>query len=551
MKKSLMSRILAAAMAVLMLALTGCGGSSSSGSGSGSAPATPPAEDGVLRMTAAFADPIDPACTMDSASLQMIVNMYDSLVYPDLDGSILKGAAEDYNISGDGLVYTFTLKENMKFHDGSIVTAQDVVFSYNRMATIGQGYAYLFNGIVDTVEAPDEKTVVFTLTKPFAPFLSLLCRVYIVNEEVVMANLASGSYGEFGDYGVAYLSEHDAGSGAYVCTNFSVNDRIVIEKFDEYHGTFAENAPKVMELINGTEAATVRTMMANGQLEVSDQWQTYEAYQALDQLDGIELGGYGAGQILYLMMNTQRAPMDDVHVRRALAYLIDYDQVTNVLFPGYKPVTTYSGDSLAGSAISIEKHSFNMDKALEEFKASKYADQLLNGEMAIEVAWVSEVPDEEKLALLIQACAAQLGVKVEVVKVAWATHVQNTASVESTPHTSVCFMSPNYGEAGAMLYQRLHSDTAGTWEQTEWIQDPELDALIDKALSTIDDAERFALYDQIQQIALDQVYGIAVSEQGEIRAYVDNIRMPMVERDIACTTLGYNFLMKDYQMLDQ
>lgn len=549
MKRKMLSRILAAAMAALMLALTGCGGSGSSSSSS--TPAAPAAEDGVLRMTAAFADPIDPACTMDSASLQMIVNMYDSLVYPDLDGTILKGAAEDYTISEDGLVYTFTLKENMKFHDGSVVTAQDVVFSYNRMATIGQGYAYLFNGTVASVEAPDEKTVVITLTKPFAPFLSLLCRLYIVNEEVVMANLASGSYGEFGDYGIAYLSQNDAGSGAYVCTNFAVNDRIVIEKFDEYHGTFAENAPEVMELINGTEAATVRTMMANGQLEVSDQWQTYEAYQALGQLDGVELGAYGAGQVLYLMMNTQRAPMDDVHVRRALSYLIDYEQVYSVLFPGYLPVTNYAGDNLAGSAISVDKYAYNMDKALEEFKASKYADQLLNGELAIEVAWVSEVPDEEKLALLIQAAAAQLGVKVEVVKVAWATHVQNTASVESTPHTSVCFMSPNYGEAGSMLYQRLHSDTAGTWEQTEWIQDPELDALIDTALNTIDAAERYALYDQIQQIALDQVYGIAVAEQGEIRAYVDNIRMPMVERGVACTTLGYNFLMKDYQMLDQ
>ena len=449
MKKKMFSRILAAVMALLMLALAGCGDASAPSDPA--TPAAPAAEDGVLRMTAAFADPIDPACTMDSASLQMIVNMYDSLVYPDLDGTILKGAAADYTISEDGLVYTFTLKENMKFHDGSIVTAQDVVFSYNRMATIGQGYAYLFQGIVDTVEAPDEQTVVITLSKPFAPFLSLVCRLYIVNEDVVMANLGEGNYGEFGDYGIAYLSEHDAGSGAYVCTNFAVNDRIVIEKFDEYHGTFAENAPKTMELINGTEAATVRTMMANGQLEVSDQWQTYEAYQALGQLDGVELGGYGAGQILYLMMNTQRAPMDDVHVRRAMAYLIDYEQVTNVLFPGYKAVTTYSGDNLAGSDISVEKHSYNMDKALEEFKASKYADQLLNGEIAIEVAWVSEVPDEEKLALLIQAAAAQLGVKVEVVKVAWATHVQNTASVESTPHSSVCFMSPNYGEAGSML----------------------------------------------------------------------------------------------------
>lgn len=547
MKKSLFTRVLAVAMAAMFLLLAGCG---ASGSDTPNAPEQNAAQDGVLRMTGAFGDPIDPACTMDSASLQMIVNMYDSLVYPDLDGTILKGVASDYTISDDGTVYTFTLKENVKFHDGSIMTAQDVVFSYNRMKTIGQGFAYLFQGVVDTVEAPDEQTVVITLTKPFAPFLSILCRIYIVNEDVVMANLADGDYGDMGDYGIAYLSENDAGSGAYYCKSFTINDRIVIEQFADYHESINEKAPKTMELINGTEATTVRTMMANGQLEVSDQWQTYESYQALGELDGVELGTYGAGQILYLMMNTKAAPLDDVHVRRAIAYMIDYEQVYTTLFPGYLPVSNYVGDNLAGAKISGSKYGYDMDKAMEEIKASKYADALLSGQMPIQVAWVSEVPDEEKLALLLQSSADQLGIKIEVVKVAWATQVQNTAAIESTPHCSVCYTSPNYGEAGANLYQRLHSDTAGTWEQTEWIQDPELDAMINDALNTIDEAERFAKYDKIQQIALDQVYGIPVAEQGEIRAYQDNISLPMVERGIACTTLGYNFLMKDYRITD-
>ena len=60
-----------------------------------------------------------------------------------------------------------------------------------------------------------------------------------------------------------------------------MNERIVMTKFADYHGTFAENAPDTVEIINGTEAATVRTMMANGELEISDQWQTYDAYQSL------------------------------------------------------------------------------------------------------------------------------------------------------------------------------------------------------------------------------------------------------------------------------
>ena len=545
MKKSLWTRILAGAMSVMMLALAGCG------SGSETPQPTDTSTAGkVIRMTTAFADPFDPACVMDSASCEVVVNLYDSLVYPDLDGTILKGVAEDYTISDDGTVYTFTLKDGVKFHDGSDMTAQDVAFSYDRLITIGQGYAYLFQNHVDKVEATNDNTVTITLKAPFAPFLSMLCRLYIVNEDLVRDNLGTGDYGDMGDYGMAYLAEHDAGSGAYVCTNYTINDRIVMNKFEQYHGTFAENAPETVEIINGTEAATVRTMMANHELEISDQWQTYEAYQALSQLDGIKLDTFGSGQILYLMFNTKSAPLDDVHVRRALSYMIDYEQVYTNLFPGYLPTTNYVGDGLVGAETSAEKYSYNMDKAKEELEASQYADQLLSGQMPIEVAWVSEVPDEEKLALLIQSSAAQLGVNVEISKVAWATQVQNLSSLDSTPNTSVCYMSPDYGEAGSLLYQRLHSDTAGTWQQTEWLQDTALDTKIDASLSTVDDSARFALYDEIQSEALDQVYGVAVAEQGQSRAYADYIKFPVVERGVASTTLGYNFLFKDFQVLD-
>ncbi len=545
MKKSLIKRGLAAAMAALMLGLAGCGGGGTQGT-----PQNNESGEKIIRLTSAFGDAFDPAIATDSSSCSVVVNLYDSLVYPDLDGTILKGVAQDYTISDDGLTYTFQLKDGVLFHDGSAMTAQDVVFSHQRLLTMGQGYAYLFQRYVDRVEAPDDATVVFTLKTPFAPFLSMLCRLYIVNEDVIMKNLADGSYGEFGDYGTQYLTTADAGSGAYVCSNYMVNERIVMKKFAEYHGEFAENAPETVEMINGTEAATVRTMMANGELEISDQWQTYESYQALGKLDGIRLEGYGAGQILYLMMNTKTAPLDDVHVRRALAYMIDYDQVVKTLFPGYLDVNNYVGDSLLGSEITTTKYSYNLDKAREELEASAYADDLKSGKMTIKVSWVSEVPDEEKLALLLQSSADQLGIKVEINKVAWANQVQNTAAVESTPNASVCFMSPDYNEAGSMLFQRLHSDTAGTWQQTEWLQNTDLDNQITEALSTMDETARFSMYAQLQDEALDQVYGIAVAEQGELRAYADYIYFPAVERGVASTTLGYNFLFKDFQVLD-
>ena len=130
------------------------------------------------------------------------------------------------------------------------------------------------------------------------------------------------------------------------------------------------------------------------------------------------------------------------------------------------------------------------------------------------------------------------------------TDAQNVANVNTTANVGVCYMSPDYNEAGSLLYQRLHSDTAGTWQQMEWLQDPTLDSKIETALSTMDTDQRYALYGEIQNEALEQVYGIPVAEQGEKHAYVNYIYFPAMEKGVASTTLGYNFLFKDFQVLD-
>ena len=101
-----------------------------------------------------------------------------------------------------------------------------------------------------------------------------------------------------------------------------------------------------------------------------------------------------------------------------------------------------------------------------------------------------------------------------------------------------------------MLYQRFDSDTAGTWQQTEWLQDTALDEEIVKSLTTIDDDERIALYEDIQKQALENCWGIPVAEQAEKHAYYDYVGFPAMERAAAgqsvCTTMGYNFLFRTF-----
>ena len=199
--------------------------------------------------------------------------------------------AERWEVSEDGLTYTFYLKKGIKFHNGDELTASDVAFSMNRLLTIGEGYAYLFADSMGSVETPDDYTVVFHLKKTFGPFVSALVRLPILNEEQVMANKQDGPYGEFGDYGKAWLVSNDAGSGAYKAKELVQQDYFLAEKNDDWFvGWSNEYAPDGFKMMAITEASTVRTMVANKELDVTDQWQSTETLAALEKMDGVPPG---------------------------------------------------------------------------------------------------------------------------------------------------------------------------------------------------------------------------------------------------------------------
>jgi peptide/nickel transport system substrate-binding protein len=174
-----------------------------------------PAEErpSALRVTFSWPTFIDPAVGNDFSSSTSLTNIYDTLVFPNAEGGVDPWLAESWEISDDGLTYTFKLREGVKFHDGSELLASDVVYSFDRLQEVGEGYAYLITG-VDSVTAPDDYTVEFKLERPSGLFLPSLVRLYVANEELVRANTqAEGPYGEEGDYGKDWLLTNDAGSG--------------------------------------------------------------------------------------------------------------------------------------------------------------------------------------------------------------------------------------------------------------------------------------------------------------------------------------------------
>ena len=483
----------------------------------------PPPEKRVLRATFAWPTYIDPAVGSDFSSTSSLVNLYDTLVFPNTEGGVDSWVAEDWDVSADGLTWTFNLKQGVMFHNGSELTASDVAFSMNRMLEIGEGLAYVFLGVVDSATATDDYTVEFKLAQPSGLFLISLIRLYIVDEEEVMANIVTpGPYGDKGDYGKEYLLTHDAGSGPYKVVEFPLEEYLLMEKYDGWFGEFDENAPDEARFIATTEAATVRTMMSRQELEITDQWQTVEALEALDEIEGIDIVAFPVLTEFYYMVHTQKPPTDDVHFRRAMAYAFDYDAAVGLEWPGTKQSQGPVPAICAGHNPDVFTFTRDLDKAREELAQSKYADQL--DQYPVDVHWCTEVSHEEKFALLFQANMADIGINVNIVSTPWMSMVEEGGTLETSPHIQTTYVSADFPEAGSLLKVRYHSDAAPTWSQNEWLLDETLDGMIDDALATVDEDERYAAYRELQDYIVDLCPSVWLYDQVQkhaVQSYVD------------------------------
>jgi peptide/nickel transport system substrate-binding protein len=477
------------------------------------------AQDSGSRLRVSFAPPdyIDPAVGNDEVGSTSLANLYDSLVFPNAAGGVDPWLAESWEVSDDGLTYTFHLRSGVTFHDGTELKASDVAYSYQRLKDIGEGYAYLLPAA--TVATPDDQTVSFTLDAPSGLFLASLPRLYVVNAALVKANtLADGPYGANGDYGKQWLLANDAGSGPYQVSEMRQNEDLLMTKYANWWNaaSFNANAPDQVRFILNTEPATIRALMSTGELEISDTWQSMEALQALDQMDGVDITAYPTLSGFYFMMNNKRAPMDDVHCRRAMSYAFDYDQAVALEWPGTQQMVGPVPSVLAGHNPNVTVYHHDLDKANAELAQCQYAGDIAS--YPIEVDWVSEVPAEERYALLFQANMADIGITVNVVSTPWLSVVENVSKQETAPDIVTIYVASSLPEAGSMLKDRYHSSTAGTWQQNEWLQDPQLDAAIDDALATVDTQARYAKYEALQAQIADLAPSLFVYDQLEKHA---------------------------------
>jgi peptide/nickel transport system substrate-binding protein len=446
---------------------------------------------------------IDPARGSGGASNIPLLQIYDMLVFPNADGSMKPWLAISWKVDDEGLNYTFNLRKGVKFHNGDELTAEDVVFSMKRTMSLGEAFAYVYTGTIKDVAEVDKYTVKFTLQRPFSAFINSLARFYVVNKKQVLKNIVSGTYGDMGDYGKDWMQSHDAGSGPYMVKEIVQQSHLYLERYDGFWGGWKENAPDALKFIATTEPITIRTMLQNQELELTDQNQTVENLKAISQIPGVEIGTYFMGTQLNMVLNNKKPPTDDVNFRKAISYLFDYDMIIKFIYPQSSQSVGPIEARTAGHDPNLYQYSLDLEKAKEYLQKSKYGDKL--DKYPLDLVVNSNIPDHEKIALSFQAQAAKVGLKVNISKVPWMTITERVTKPESTPNMVGISIAPAYNEAGSMLETRYHSKNVGKWTTAEWLQDKEIDAMIEDALSTADQKERFDKYYKIQEKLVNDI----------------------------------------------
>jgi ABC-type transport system substrate-binding protein len=467
-------------------------------------------------------DNIDPHTVFDTARQATRFNMYDGLYrWVDNPPKMIPWLAESHTVSEDGRTYTFRLRENAKFHDGKPVTAEDVVYSIERLIALKKGPASLYLDSVKpgSTKALDARTVQFNITAPSAIFLGTVPDILIVNAALVKRNEKNGDWAE------PWLARNEAGSGSYSLRRHDPAVGFSARRFRDHFAGWGERPFEELEFRTVLETNTRVLGLQRGDFQGVDGYLPYDQIQRLRGSNNVQIVEEESLRVFQFALNTQKKPLDDVHFRRALAYAFDYEGFIRDIMKG--SVARNPGplpNPLWGTPHGLAGYSYDLDKAREELKQVK-------GEIRpITINALAGFSESEQAAVLFQNSLRQIGIEVKVDVAPWSVISNRMRSPETQAELVPLWKSTYYVDPNNWVGELVNSRYHGT-RSFCYYKDPALDAKLDRALSISDQAERQKIYEEVVQAVNDLALGIFVYNTkwyGPYAADIENIRFSPV-----------------------
>jgi peptide/nickel transport system substrate-binding protein len=497
------------------------------------APTTAPEVNTIIIGTTDTIASLDPADAYATRDWELIKNISEGLIkWVPGTTDLEPGLATDMGtISEDGLTYTFTLKDGIKFGDGSPLDATIYAAQLNRLLTIGPSCP---NDVADalaipyvaSITAPDAKTIVFTLKQPVAYFIQLLATgPYVASDPNIFPADECVLFPEAPIYGV----------GPFYISQYTQKEQIVLEPNPYYTGDLKPQVDRII-VRDYSDPQTMALAVQNGEIDVAWRFFSPEQLTPLKEVAGLTVGTIAGGSIRYLIINHTMAPMDDPNVYKAVASIVDRNEIADTVYSGnVSPLYSQVPPGFLGATEVFDTMyvSPNLDEAKKYLEASGYsADNPLKLEMwyppehygASTAAWMEVIKKQLDATGLIE---------VTLQAQEWSTYVTALTGGEAYA-VGVLGWFFDYPDTSNYLDPFVYNKGMGTnvspsAEGTDYgvpINDKaaQLVSLLNQADTETDQVKRADLYKQAQEIYADMVVTLPLFFIAEHITYRSNIQ---------------------------
>lgn len=463
---------------------------------------------------------LDPSRTTEGETFKVTKNIFETIVeFEDGGTEIEPGLAHDWEVSDDGLTYTFELEEGVTFHDGTDFNAEAVVKNFERWASgdseMFPYYNTMFGGfegddghVIESVEADDDYTVTFTLTRPQAPFL----------KNLAMDMFAISSPEAIEEQGDDDYERNPVGTGPFEFVEWQPNDSITVEKYDDY---WKEGLPKLDEVVFRSipDNASRLNALTAGEIDLADGINPSDGDSIEDNAD-LQLIERPSMNIGYLGLTVTREPFDQKEVRQAMNYAIDQEGIIDAFYEGRAEVAVNPmPSSIEGYNEDIEGYEYDPEKAKELLEEAGLEDGF---EMEL---WAMPeprpyMPDGQKIAEVIQKDLAEVNIDAEIVSHEWATYLE--LAEKGDADAFLLGWTGDNGDPDNFLYALLDEDNIGSNNYTYYENDETHDLFID-AQTEVDQDKRNELYEEAQELLHEDAPWVPLAHSTPLLAAAEDV----------------------------
>ena len=469
------------------------------------------------RLVRLFVDPptLDPHLTTDATSAQIIVEVFGGLVTIDANLDVVPDLAEGWDISADGRVYTFRIRPDAMFHDGKPVTAEDVRWSLERATnplTEAPNVDQYLGDIVGVdeklagdalqisgVRVINERTIEITIDQAKSYFLAKLTypTAFVLDRVSIEANPKK-------------WFRKPNGTGPFRMTEYKVGETLILSRNENYH----LGPPKLAEVVMILSGGTSMLMYENDEIDIAGVGLA-DLDRLLDPTNALNAELRRAPpsfSVQYIGLNVNEPPLDDRKVRQALNLAIDKREIaTIVLGDQVVPATGILPPGFPGFSESVRGYGFDPERAKQLLRESKYGDDLDNfptitittpGSFGANVSLDMEV--------VLAMWEKNLGIRTEFQQTEFATFLKDL-NKRRFQMFNIGWIA-DYPDPENFLDILFYSDSSNN--HTNY-NNPEVDALLEQARVETDETRRFRLYNQVEQMILDDAPWIPLWYSGE------------------------------------